>query len=169
MLDYKVMTDNNSMYNTPPTYCIYIAKLVYEWILSLGGLSAMQKRNQEKAAILYDYLDSQDYYFAPVEKASRSMMNVTFVTGNENLDKKFALEAAKEGLADDLVLGEGRLYGDLSVLAERGGLVGAGRVGQCGGRHAQHQHGGDQQCPFLHEVYPLLRCGNRHIPGPILL
>ena len=100
MLDYKVMADNNSMYNTPPTYCIYIAKLVYEWILSLGGLSAMQKRNQEKAAILYDYLDSQDYYFAPVEKASRSMMNVTFVTGNENLDKKFALEAAKEGLVN---------------------------------------------------------------------
>ena len=60
----------------------------------------MQKRNQEKAAILYDYLDSQDYYFAPVEKASRSMMNVTFVTGNENLDKKFALEAAKEGLVN---------------------------------------------------------------------
>ena len=98
MLDYKVMADNGSMYNTPPTYCIYIAKLVYEWILSLGGLSAMQKRNQEKAAVLYGYLDSQDYYIAPVEKGSRSMMNVTFVTGDETLDKKFATEAAAQGL-----------------------------------------------------------------------
>ena len=100
MLNYKVMADNASMYNTPPTYCIYIAKLVYEWILSIGGLEAMQKRNQEKAAILYDYLDSQDYYVAPVEKESRSMMNVTFVTGDADLDKKFAKEAAEQGLVN---------------------------------------------------------------------
>ena len=100
MLDYKVMADNSSMYNTPPTYCIYIAKLVYEWILSLGGLDEMQKHNQKKAAILYDYLDSQNYYIAPVEKESRSMMNVTFVTGDENLDKKFASEAAAQGLVN---------------------------------------------------------------------
>ena len=100
MLDYKVMADNDSMYNTPPTYCIYIAKLVYEWILSLGGLEVMQKRNQEKAAILYDYLDSQDYYIAPVEKESRSIMNVTFVTGDEVLDKKFAKEAEQQGLVN---------------------------------------------------------------------
>lgn len=98
MLDYKLMADNGSMYNTPPCWCIYIAKLVYEWILELGGLKAMQKRNAEKAQILYDYLDSQDYYLAPVEKESRSMMNVTFVTGNAELDKKFASEAAAEGL-----------------------------------------------------------------------
>ena len=100
MLNYKVMADNDSMYNTPPTYCIYIAKLVYEWILSIGGLETMQKRNQEKAAILYDYLDSQDYYVAPVEKESRSMMNVTFVTGDADLDKKFAKEAAEQGLVN---------------------------------------------------------------------
>lgn len=98
MLDYKVMADNGSMYNTPPCYCIYIAKLVYEWILSLGGLEKMKERNQRKAKLLYDYLDSQDYYLAPVEKESRSMMNVTFVTGDPELDKKFASEASACGL-----------------------------------------------------------------------
>ncbi len=98
MLDYKVMADNGSMYNTPPCYCIYILKLVLEWIESLGGLTEMQKRNEKKAALLYDYLDGQNYYVAPVEKSSRSMMNVTFVTGNEELDKKFAKEADAAGL-----------------------------------------------------------------------
>ncbi len=98
MLDYKLMADNGSMYNTPPTYAIYIAKLVYEWILSLGGLTKMQQLNQKKAKLLYDYLDSQEYYTAPVEKESRSMMNVTFVTGVAELDKKFASEASNAGL-----------------------------------------------------------------------
>ncbi len=100
MLDYKVMADNGSMYNTPPCYCIYVAKLVYEWILSLGGLQAMKERNEKKAALLYDYLDGQTFYKAPVEKGSRSMMNVTFLTGNADLDKQFCAEAAKEGLVN---------------------------------------------------------------------
>lgn len=100
MLDYKVMADNGSMYNTPPTYCIYIAKLVYEWILGLGGLKAMQARNEKKAALLYDYLDGQSYYRAPVDKESRSLMNVTFVTGDAELDKKFCAEAAERGLVN---------------------------------------------------------------------
>ena len=98
MLDWKVMADAGSMYNTPPCYSIYMAKLVYEWILEMGGLDVMKEKNEKKSAVLYDYLDSQDYYIAPVKKNSRSMMNVTFVTGNEELDKKFASEAAKEGL-----------------------------------------------------------------------
>ena len=98
MLDWQLMADNDSMYNTPPCYSIYMAGLVYEWILSIGGLSEMKKRNEKKAALLYDYLDSQNYYIAPVEKNSRSMMNVTFVTGNEDLDKKFPKEAEKAGL-----------------------------------------------------------------------
>ncbi|MBQ7322419.1 MAG: 3-phosphoserine/phosphohydroxythreonine transaminase [Clostridia bacterium] len=98
MLEWKTMAENGSMYNTPPCYTIYIAKLVYEWLLSIGGLETMQKMNQEKAALLYDYLDSQDYYIAPVKKESRSMMNVTFVTGDAELDKKFASEAGKAGL-----------------------------------------------------------------------
>ncbi|MBR2722666.1 MAG: 3-phosphoserine/phosphohydroxythreonine transaminase [Clostridia bacterium] len=98
MLEWKTMAENGSMYNTPPCYTIYMAKLVYEWILELGGLKVMQQMNQKKAALLYDYLDSQDYYKAPVQKESRSMMNVTFVTGDADLDKKFASEASKAGL-----------------------------------------------------------------------
>ncbi len=98
MLDYKTMADNDSMYNTPPCYCIYVAKLVYEWILGLGGLEKMKEMNEKKASLLYDYLDSQDYYIAPVQKESRSMMNVTFVTGDSDLDKKFAKEADAAGL-----------------------------------------------------------------------
>ena len=99
MLDYKLMADNDSMYNTPPCYSIYMAGLVYEWLLNdVGGLENMKAYNEKKCAILYDYLDSQDYYIAPVKKESRSMMNVTFVTDDAELDKKFASEAAKEGL-----------------------------------------------------------------------
>ena len=98
MLDWKVMAENGSMYNTPPCYTIYMAKLVYEWILSLGGLDVMKQMNEKKAKLLYDYLDSQDYYIAPVKADSRSMMNVTFVTGDADLDKKFASEAAKAGM-----------------------------------------------------------------------
>ncbi len=98
MLDYKLMADNDSMYNTPPCWCIYVAKLVYEWLLDMGGLEVMKETNVKKAAILYDYLDSQDYYISPAEKDSRSMMNVTFVTGDAELDKKFASEAGKAGL-----------------------------------------------------------------------
>lgn len=100
MLDWKLMAENGSMYNTPPCYSIYMAKLVYEWILGLGGLDVMKEMNQKKAKYLYDYLDSQDYYIAPVIKECRSMMNVTFVTGVEELDKKFPSEAAKAGLVN---------------------------------------------------------------------
>ena len=98
MLDWKLMADNDSMYNTPPCYAIYMAGLVYEWVLSIGGLEKMKEMNRKKAALLYDYLDSQDYYIAPVRKDCRSMMNVTFVTGVEELDKKFPKEAEKNGL-----------------------------------------------------------------------
>ena len=98
MLEWKTMAENGSMYNTPPCYAIYMAKLVYEWILGLGGLDEMKKLNEKKAAYLYDYLDNQDYYIAPVKAGSRSMMNVTFVTGDADLDKKFAKEASAAGL-----------------------------------------------------------------------
>lgn len=99
MLDYKVMADNDSMYNTPPCYSIYMAGLVYEWILNeVGGLDKMKAYNEKKCGVLYDYLDSQDYYIAPVRPESRSMMNVTFVTGDADLDKKFASEASAAGL-----------------------------------------------------------------------
>ncbi len=98
MLDWKLMADNGSMYNTPPCYSIYMAKLVYEWIESIGGLEAMKAMNEKKAKLLYDYLDSQDYYIAPVVPEFRSMMNATFVTGDADLDKKFAKEADAAGL-----------------------------------------------------------------------
>lgn len=98
MLEWKTMAENGSMYNTPPCYTIYMLGLVADWLLSIGGLEEMQKRNQKKAALLYNYLDNQDYYLAPVKPDSRSMMNVTFVTGNADLDKKFAAEAATAGL-----------------------------------------------------------------------
>ncbi len=98
MLEWKTMAENGSMYNTPPCFAIYMAKLVYDWILDMGGLDVMKELNVKKAKLLYDYLDSQDYYFAPVKADSRSMMNVTFVTGDADLDKKFASEAGKAGL-----------------------------------------------------------------------
>ena len=97
MLNWQVMADNDSMYNTPPCYAIYVAGLVYKWILGLGGLEAMQKINQEKAAILYDYLDSSELFKPGADKDYRSMMNVTFVTGDEDLDKKFCKEADAAG------------------------------------------------------------------------
>ena len=75
-----------------------MAKLVFEWILSIGGLEEMKRRNERKASLLYDYLDSQSYYTSPVDKKCRSMMNVVFVTGDGDLDKKFAKEAAEAGL-----------------------------------------------------------------------
>ena len=98
MLDYKVMADNDSMYNTPPCYCIYMLGLVCDWLEKQGGMSAMKAKNERKANLLYGYLDSQDYYIAPVQKESRSMMNVTFVTGDAELDKAFVKAAEQEGL-----------------------------------------------------------------------
>ena len=98
MLNYKLLAENDSRYNTPPVWGIYMAKLTFEWILSIGGLEEMKRRNKKKASLLYDYLDGQSYYTAPVDKKCRSMMNVVFVTGDASLDAKFAKEAAEEGL-----------------------------------------------------------------------
>ena len=99
MLDYRVMAENGSMYNTPPCYCIYMAGLVLDWILdTFGSLEGMKAHNEKKAAILYDYLDSQSYYTNPNRKEARSMMNVTFVTGDKALDAEFAKKADEAGL-----------------------------------------------------------------------
>jgi len=100
MFDYKTMADNDSMYNTPPCYAIYIAKLVFEWVESLGGLEKMKEINEKKCKILYDFLDNSKRFIAPVEKGSRSMMNVTFVTGDADLDKKFCKEAEANGFVN---------------------------------------------------------------------
>jgi phosphoserine aminotransferase len=98
MLRYKTYEENNSLYNTPPTYSIYVCKLVLEWIKANGGLAAMKANNEKKAALLYDAIDSSKMFSNPVEKNSRSLMNVTFVTGNDDLDKKFIAGAKAAGL-----------------------------------------------------------------------
>lgn len=98
LLNYKTQADKNSMYNTPPCYSIYVAGLVFKWILNLGGLEAMEKINVEKAAMLYDYLDNSKLFKATAQKEFRSIMNVCFVTGDEAIDKKFCAEAKKAGI-----------------------------------------------------------------------
>jgi phosphoserine aminotransferase len=101
MLSYKIAAENDSMYNTPPCYSIYMAKLVLEWIQNdIGGLEQMAVINRRKAQKLYDYIDSSKLYNSPNETASRSIMNVTFLTGNEDLDKKFCKEAEKAGFVN---------------------------------------------------------------------
>lgn len=101
MFNYKIMADNDSMYNTPPTYSIYMCKLVLEWIKNeIGGLEAMKERNRKKAAFLYDYLDASRLFKATAAKEDRSMMNVCFVTGDPELDKKFVSQAGKAGFVN---------------------------------------------------------------------
>ena len=97
MLQYKIHADNKSLYNTPPAYGIYICGKVFKHLKKLGGLEAMKKRNEEKAKILYDYLDSSELFSGTVVKEDRSLMNVPFVTGNEELDAKFVKEAKEAG------------------------------------------------------------------------
>ncbi len=97
MFKYSTHAENDSMFNTPPTYSIYIAGLVFDWIKENGGLTAMQKRNEEKAAILYDFLDASSLFKATVEKKDRSIMNVCFVLPDKELDAKFIKEAKAEG------------------------------------------------------------------------
>lgn len=97
MLKYKTHADNASLYNTPPAYGIYICGKVFKWIENLGGLEAMKKINEEKAAILYNFLDSSKMFRGTVVKKDRSLMNVPFVTGNDELDAKFVKEAKEAG------------------------------------------------------------------------
>ncbi len=99
MMNYKTLLDADSMYNTPPCWCIYMTGLTLKWIEEeVGGLAAMQQRNEEKAAVLYDYLDSQKFYTAPVEKKYRSMMNVTFTSPTKELDDAFCAGAKAHGI-----------------------------------------------------------------------
>lgn len=110
MLDYKTHADNGSMYNTPPTYGIYVAGLVFEWMLAQGGVEAFEKINAEKAALVYDFIDNSDFYSNTIPAADRSLMNIVFKTANEDLDKKFAKDAAAKGL---ISLGGHRAVGGL--------------------------------------------------------
>lgn len=98
MLNYAIQDKNNSLYNTPPCFPIYIAMLVFRHLKSLGGVPAMQKINEEKAKILYDFIDNSSFYRNDVNKKDRSLMNVPFVSPSPELDAKFVAEAGKEGL-----------------------------------------------------------------------
>ncbi len=100
MLKYKIHADNASLYNTPPAYGIYICGKVFKWLKKMGGLDAMKKHNEEKAKILYDFLDESKLFKGTVAKEDRSLMNVPFVTGNEELDAKFVKEAAAAGFVN---------------------------------------------------------------------
>lgn len=101
MLDWKTYADNDSMPNTPPCYTIYMVGLVLEWLKNeIGGLAVMKERNEKKAGILYDYLDGSRRFQATAEKPYRSMMNVTFVTGDKELDAKFVKEAESAGFVN---------------------------------------------------------------------
>ena len=100
LLDYKLMIKNDSMYNTPPAYAIYVLGLVLEWIDSLGGLEVMKERNEKKAKLVYDYLDQSTFYKAHSDKENRSLMNVTFTTPNKDLDAKFVKESIEAGMTN---------------------------------------------------------------------
>ena len=98
MFDYKINADNDSMYNTPPTYAIYIAGLTFKWLKARGGLGAMEKLNIEKSSLLYHFLDSTDFYNCPTAKPDRSRMNVPFTLKDAKLDEEFLKQAKARGL-----------------------------------------------------------------------
>lgn len=100
MLNYVTHAENGSMFNTPPCYCIYVAGLVFKWIKKMGGLEEMKKVNEKKAKILYDFLDSSKLFKGTVTKEDRSLMNVPFVTGNDELDAKFVAESKAAGFVN---------------------------------------------------------------------
>ena len=100
MLRYKTYADNDSLYNTPPTYCIYICGKVFKWLKNQGGLAAMKEKNERKAKLLYDFLDESQLFKGTVEKQDRSLMNVPFVTGSEEMDAKFIKEAKEAGFVN---------------------------------------------------------------------
>lgn len=100
MFQYKIHSDAASLYNTPPTYSIYVLKLVLEWVKEQGGVAALQKINEKKAKLLYDFLDSSKLFKGTVVPEDRSLMNIPFVTGNEELDAKFVKESKAAGLVN---------------------------------------------------------------------
>lgn len=97
MMNWKVQADNDSLYNTPPCYGIYVCGKVFKWIKKMGGLEAMKAHNEKKAAILYNFLDQSKLFKATVQGADRSLMNVPFITGNADMDAKFVKEAKEAG------------------------------------------------------------------------
>jgi len=100
VLDYKAQAEADSMLNTPATYGIYIAGLVFQWLKQLGGLPKIAQMNQAKASVLYDYLDQTEFYYSPVEKDDRSLMNVPFRLRNEQLNDEFLKQAKQRGMVE---------------------------------------------------------------------
>lgn len=100
MLDYKTYVSSGSMYNTPPTFAIYMAKLVFEWLIELGGVSEMVKTNQEKAGLLYQTIEESDFYQSPVQKEFRSLTNIPFTLTDDTLTKDFLKEAQERGFVN---------------------------------------------------------------------
>jgi len=98
MLNYAIQDKNDSLYNTPPCFPIYMSLLVFRWLKNLGGVKAIQQINEQKAAMLYDFIDNSSFYKNKVAKKDRSIMNVPFVSPSEELDAKFVAEATKAGL-----------------------------------------------------------------------
>lgn len=98
MMNYKTHADAGSLYNTPNSYCIYMCGKVFKWLKKMGGLEVMKERNEKKAKLLYDFLDSSKLFKGTVVKEDRSLMNVPFITGNEELDAKFVKESKEAGL-----------------------------------------------------------------------
>ncbi len=100
IMKYKTQADAGSLYNTPNCYCIYVCGKVFQWLKKMGGLTVMQQRNEEKAKLLYDYLDESSLFRGTVRREDRSLMNVPFVTGDKDLDAKFVKEAEAAGLVN---------------------------------------------------------------------
>lgn len=123
MFNYQIHADNGSMYNTPPTYGIYILKLVLECVKEQGGLEGMKAINEKKAALIYDFLDNSKMFKATVQGKDRSLMNIPFVTGNEELDAKFVSEAKKAGFIN--------LKGHRSVGGMRASIYNAMPIAGC--------------------------------------
>jgi phosphoserine aminotransferase len=98
MLNYKTHVDKGSAFNTPPCFSIYIAGMVFEWVKNSGGVQEIEKRNREKAALLYNFLDESAMFRSPVAPEDRSIMNVPFVTDSDDLNARFVKEAAAAGL-----------------------------------------------------------------------
>jgi phosphoserine aminotransferase len=100
VFDYKVQAGADSMHNTPPTYSVYMAGLVFQWLKKLGGVKKMEEINIAKAQLVYDYLDQTEFYLSPVAKEDRSRMNIPFSLSNDKLDEEFLRQARARGLSE---------------------------------------------------------------------
>lgn len=144
ILDYQTHVTSGSMYNTPPTFAIYVAKLVLEWLDGLGGVAAIATKNQEKAKILYDYIDQSDFFTSPVVPSARSITNIPFKTNSVEFDKRFIEEAEAKGFVN--------LKGHRSVGGMRASLY-----------NAFPQAGVEELVSFMDEFAKVYKGGRVHV------